>query len=301
MRSARPIRTPPRRQQYQTEITAALEAGDYRQALKLFNEFGNPNLRALNEVQTLKAFGDFAATMGYGPATDTAVGTDEINTFEEYLRQNFSAYKLERALSHKNDWSKTTARTVTSEEKEEIIRYAKDKGVEVGDIDTFDGDPELLKAEIDIINRVSEEYGLKNTVTISSMVLEDGDFAETLGHSITFNSKALRDRATTEYNICYGDYFASKTVEDIALHEMGHIIAAEYKINGLAIAKKAFYTIYNRYYSPQLLRVLLKEHVSEYSSTDSAEIIAEVIVANKKRSNEFTQLFLLLMEKEMLK
>ena len=239
--------------------------------------------------------------MGYGPATDTAVGTDEINTFEEYLRQNFSAYKLEGALSHKNDWSKTTARTVTSEEKEEIIRYARDKGVEVGDIDTFDGDPELLKAEIDIINRVSEEYGLKNTVTISSMVLEDGDFAETLGHSITFNSKALRDRATTEYNICYGDYFASKTVEDIALHEMGHIIAAEYKINGLAIAKKAFYNIYNRYYSPQLLRVLIEEQVSEYATEDNSEIVPEVIVANKNRANEFTQLFLLLMEKEMLK
>ena len=289
-----------RQQQYQTETAAALRAGDYQRALALFKEFGNPNLRALNDLQTLKVFTEFADAMGYGPAMDTAVSTDEINSFEEYLRQNFSAYKLEGGLSHKNDWSKTTARTVTSEEKEEIIRYAKDKRVEVGDIDAFDGDPELLKAEIDIINRLSEEYGLKNTVTISSKELEDSDFAETLGHSITFNSKALRDRATTEYNISYGNYFASKTVEDIALHEMGHIIAAEYNINGLAIAKRAFYNIYNRYYSPQMLRVLLKEHVSYYSSTDSAEIIAEVIVVNKNGSNEFTEFFVLLMEKEML-
>ena len=58
-----------RRQQYQTEITAALQAGDYRHALKLFNEFGNPNLRALNEVQTLKAFTEFANDAGYGVST----------------------------------------------------------------------------------------------------------------------------------------------------------------------------------------------------------------------------------------
>ena len=57
------------RQQYQTEITAALQAGDYRHALKLFNEFGNPNLRALNEVQTLKAFTEFANDAGYGVST----------------------------------------------------------------------------------------------------------------------------------------------------------------------------------------------------------------------------------------
>ncbi len=82
MRSAQPIRTPPRRQQYQTEITAALEAGDYRQALKLFNEFGNPNLRALNEVQTLKAFGDYANVAGlFGQETvdNIAEGLKEKN------------------------------------------------------------------------------------------------------------------------------------------------------------------------------------------------------------------------------
>ena len=70
-------------QQYQTEITAALEAGDYRQALKLFNEFGNPNLRTLNEVQTLKAFGDYAAAMGCYVSLE-APGTDEtLAAFEE--------------------------------------------------------------------------------------------------------------------------------------------------------------------------------------------------------------------------
>ena len=77
MRSAQPIRTPPRRQQYRAEITAALEAGDYQRALKLFNEFGNPNLRALNEVQTLKAFGDYANVAGlFGQETVDNIARD---------------------------------------------------------------------------------------------------------------------------------------------------------------------------------------------------------------------------------
>ena len=72
-----------RQQQYQTEITAALRAGDYQLALKLFKEYSNPNLRALNEVQTLKAFGDFAAAMGYDISAE-ALRTDEtLAAFEE--------------------------------------------------------------------------------------------------------------------------------------------------------------------------------------------------------------------------
>ena len=65
-----------RQQQYQTEITDALRAGDYQRALALFKEFGNPNLRALNDFQTLKAFGDYAAAMGYDVSPEAAIETD---------------------------------------------------------------------------------------------------------------------------------------------------------------------------------------------------------------------------------
>ena len=72
-----------RQQQYQTEIATALRAGDYQRAFALFKEFGNPNLRALNEVQTLKAFGDYAAAMGYDVSAE-ALRTDEtLAAFEE--------------------------------------------------------------------------------------------------------------------------------------------------------------------------------------------------------------------------
>ena len=73
-------------QQYQTEITAALRAGDYQLALKRFKEFGNPNLRALNEVQTLKAFGDYAATMGYDVSPEDISTDQTLASFEESYR-----------------------------------------------------------------------------------------------------------------------------------------------------------------------------------------------------------------------
>ena len=75
-----------RQQQYQTEIAAALRAGDYQQALKLFKEFGNPNLRALNEVQALKAFGDYAAAMGYDVSPENISTDGTIPAFKESYR-----------------------------------------------------------------------------------------------------------------------------------------------------------------------------------------------------------------------
>ena len=51
--------------------------------MKLFKEFGNPNLRALNDFQTLKAFGDYAAAMGYDVSPED-ISTDEtLAAFEE--------------------------------------------------------------------------------------------------------------------------------------------------------------------------------------------------------------------------
>ncbi|MGM9587828.1 MAG: hypothetical protein ACI3VA_10120 [Candidatus Limivicinus sp.] len=84
-----------RQQQYQTEITAALRAGEYQRALALFKEFGNPNLRVLNEVQTLKAFGDYAAAMGYDVSPEVANETDGKPSFFGESNQQTSKLKQE--------------------------------------------------------------------------------------------------------------------------------------------------------------------------------------------------------------
>ena len=85
-----------RQQQYRTEITAALQAGDYPHALKLFNEFGNPNLRALNEVQTLKAFTEFANDAGYGispAATEEFTGNNPVKNWPQETNSTNAAEK----------------------------------------------------------------------------------------------------------------------------------------------------------------------------------------------------------------
>lgn len=228
-------------------------------------------------------------------------GLDKTASFEDYTKKylgvaNSNAVKM-AAESQGNDWSKAKPRIVSAEEREQVRQYAKSKGVSIGDIDSFDGDVELLKAEISTVGRVCKEYGVKRTVTISARILEsDEDFAITDGYEIVFNSKALRDRLVTEYNIVNGMEFASRTVEDIALHETAHIISRENDVKVLAIAKKAYYNVTGKYMSPQEIKERLGTDVSKYAMRDNAEIIAEVVVRNKNNPSEFTEAFILLLK-----
>lgn len=224
-------------------------------------------------------------------------GLDKTESFKDFKKKYLDASKMATTMENDNDWSKAKPRAVTSKEKQQVVQYAKDKGVEIGDIEKFDGDIELLKAEIDTISKTCKEYGLRSTVKVNSMVLpSDSDFAITDGLTITFNSKALRDRAVTEQNIVIGKQFASATLEDIALHETGHIIAEEKNVNGLEIAKKAYYNVTGKYYSPQMIREHLSKEVSYYSSVLDTEIVSEVIVGNKNKPTDFTKEFILLMK-----
>ena len=86
-------------QQYQTEITAALEAGDYQLALKLFKEFGNPNLRALNEVQTQMSFAFFFQSKGmdkiksYGESEEIINRTGKAEANGRFLNKSEKLYR----------------------------------------------------------------------------------------------------------------------------------------------------------------------------------------------------------------
>lgn len=215
---------------------------------------------------------------------------------QTYLKvTNSDAFKMADE-SQGNDWSKAVPRTVTAEEKRQIRQYAEERGIEIGDIDAFDGDVKLLMAEIDTVSRTCKEYGIHHTITVSSRILEDDeDFAITKDFVITFNSKALRDRVVTEYNITKGKRFASRTVEDIALHETGHIICKEYDVNVLAIAREAYYNATEKRIGPGYARSILVEEVSPYTARADTEIIAEVVVGNKNKPTKFTEEFVSLL------
>ena len=92
-----------RQQQYQTEIAAALRAGDYQLALKLFKEYGNPNLRALNDFQTLKAFGEFANAAGYGVPTAAAREVSGNNPVETKSQEADSTNAAERSIEDEDE------------------------------------------------------------------------------------------------------------------------------------------------------------------------------------------------------
>ena len=221
-------------------------------------------------------------------------GLDKTESFEDYKRKYLTVSKM--AASSDNDWSKTVAKAVSTKEKRQLIQYAASKGVGIGNIDAYDGDVELLKAEIDVVSDVIEQYGITRTVKVSSMLLDDADFAITDGYTITFNTKALRDRTITEHNITNGGKFASKTLEDIALHEMGHIVGREIDKNSIEIAKKAYYNITGKYVSTKMINKYLTTHVSLYSSEEPAEVFAEVLVGNKNKPTAFTKEFIALLK-----
>ena len=195
-----------------------------------------------------------------------------------------------------NDWAQTIARPFSAEEQRQIVEYANERGVRIGDISAFDGDPVLLKTEIDSVGSACAANGIKNFPTIHVQALDDKDFAvlnrET--NSITFNTKALRDKAITESNIANGKYFASKTLEDIGLHEVGHIFAVENKLNGVAIAKKAYYNITEKHISTKYLKELLGREISANAADQTVEIIAEMFVAERNNPTEFVKQFMAL-------
>lgn len=210
-----------------------------------------------------------------------------------------------------NDWSETEPRTVSREEQRELRDYAEQKGVTIANIKDFDGEPELLKSEIDTIAKINAQLPVKQKVSVSvSNSMPDDDFASTVGGHITFNTKALRNRAATEKNIRNGGMFASETVEDIALHEFGHIWASQNGNIGLEIAQKAYYNIHRKNLAEDDMLEFLFAEVSPYAISyektkrDSKvfnarrykEIIPEILAKNNAKSDAFTKEFVSLLK-----
>lgn len=96
----------------------------------------------------------------------------------------------------------------------------------IPELKQFNGDPILLKAEIDALSNIRSEFPVGKKVILSvGHFVSDEDFASTCNGHITLNAKVLRNRTITEKNILAGGMFAVSKLEDIVVHEYGHIIA----------------------------------------------------------------------------
>ena len=238
---------------------------------------------------------------------------DKGGTTEEWNKVK-TKHKMASSGKNQNKWDDAIARTVTKAEKQELIEYAKEKGVNIVDLSKFDGDPSLLKAEINTLSKLNAEYPTgkkKITITVSD-TLDDADFASTTNNTITFNAKALRNREVTERNIrlTKGE-FASKCAEDIAAHEFGHIISVKKGNKGIEISQQAYYNIYGKNMEMDEIIVFLNNEVSQYAieynekldgiehksnARRYQEIIPEILAKHNSNANAFTNEFVKLLK-----
>ena len=225
-----------------------------------------------------------------------------------------SIAQMAKINEFENDWSQALPKPVSKDDKAGIIQYAASKGIKIPSLRCFDGDPELLRSGIDALSEVSRDIPADRKLILSiSHSLPDEDFAQTVGNHITVNGKILRNRRITELNIATGNSFASSSLEDIFVHEYGHVIANIKGNRGIEIARKACYNLYGREFETDELLDFLRSNVSIYSTTYTAkkkgylsydpkrfkEIIPEVLAKNNCNANDFVAEFLNVL-KEML-
>ena len=209
------------------------------------------------------------------------------------------------------DWSQTVPREVTREEKRTLIAYADERNIKIPSLNNFDGDPELLKAEIDALSKIRDELpiGRKPILSIGRSVPE-AEFGETSGEHITLNAKALRNRVITEQNISDEGIFASRKIEDVVVHEYGHVFAT-FKCNkGLEIARMAIYNIngvettideairyLSKNVSPYAIKFPSKNNSPQYFNIKKyKEVIPEVLAKHNSTPDAFTSEFVRLLK-----
>ena len=164
----------------------------------------------------------------------------EMKTFvdenHDVLRRDYEREKVYGGEDNKSqymsmrriDWSKATPTHHEQKEYDDICEYAKQKGINIYNVNAFDGDMDILKEQIDMISSMKNEYAINKKITISFKDMYDEDFAETVKNTIYFNKKALRNRKITNEILNADNALAATDIRGIAVHEMGHIISHQY-------------------------------------------------------------------------
>lgn len=212
------------------------------------------------------------------------------------------------AAELKNDWSKTETRTFSKKEQQEFVSYAKEKGINLVGVKNFDGNPELLRQQIDSLRYAINKYPLRVNKKVSLTVgnLDDEDFASTANLNITLNKKILRNKDVSEKNIANDGEFASPRLQDIVIHEYGHVLSAQYGNRGVEIAKKAYYNLYRKELNADEILEYLDKNISGYCTryygnreldiaynklkeSKFKEITSEILAKNEWQETSFTQ------------
>lgn len=230
--------------------------------------------------------------------------TDEYEAWLVFLEKggttvvwnDLKSRRMAKEADSSNDWSNTVPRTITKSAKRELIQYAADNGINIPELNNFDGDPEVMRSVIDALSKSIALFPVKKKITLSIGKSHDDDvFGETVDGHITLNAKILRDRNITKQNVAADSYFASTCVEDIVVHEYGHIISYSKGNKGIEISGKAYYNVFKEAIDQDRLLDFLESNISTYSTTCSknkyTEIIPEILAKNNSNPDKFTEEF----------
>lgn len=246
--------------------------------------------------------------------TADAIGADV--DFDEWVKNlektpdgKWKYHKNDRQNSYSmaarsNDWTGALPQSHTKEEIAEIVNYANTHGVKIYNANSFDGDIELLKGQIDAISDIKRDFSVDRDITITFGAMPDDDLAITKKHTITFNRKALRDKAITEANITSGNIFSAGNHKGISYHEMGHFLAETYGEKGIDILQKAYYNIYKAELPLNKIADVLTSEISDYSASIQLkrhgiaykEIIPEILSKEYTNSSPLSAEFIRLLK-----
>lgn len=187
---------------------------------------------------------------------------------------------------------------ISNESYKSIMSYARSKDIELSGFKQYDGKIETIMQLVDDADSVLKLYpelkkGKNKVVFELDELMDSEDFAKTVGHIIHINANAFRnaDMLNEEYMKAVKDkWFAQGTdYHAIVKHEIGHVVANKYNINGLEIAEK----ITGK--KGAYLSEFLEKNLSRYSASyeDGREIISECFasVYGGNTKNEFALKF----------
>lgn len=186
-------------------------------------------------------------------------------SYQEWLkRKNKDEQAMATSVVKDSIYYKTKPSKVTIQQKQSLIEYANSKGVTIRTLRKFDGDIELLRSGIDTISDLKQRYPTSKTILAIKGFDDDKTYAETKGHTIYINNLALRNRKITEKSFGKKELAAEK-VEDIFIHEYGHIFYNEHRKNVVDTFKEAYYNVNRESISDKGMISYLRKRVSNYS------------------------------------
>lgn len=189
---------------------------------------------------------------------------------------------------------------ISSEDYKEAMKYARKKEIELSGFKNYDGSVEIIREIVDDADSVLRFYpelktGKQRVTIMLDEYISNNDFAITNNHIIRLNANAFRDTKilSEEYRklVDSGWFVKGTDYHSIVKHEIGHVVANRYGVDGMKIAlqiteieKKAELLIY------------LQKNLSDYSASiaNGGEIIAECFSAvyNLKSPPDFALRFI---------